>query len=62
MIFDNENQKKDFEEILQKYPAPNAAAGYQMIHTYLPLIREARVVPVEDQVLTSDVEESEANE
>lgn len=49
MIFDNDQQKKDFIEILERYPVPNAATGYQMIQVYLPAIQQAPIIPLEDQ-------------
>lgn len=49
MIFDSEQQKKDFMEMLYKFPAPSAAAGHQLISAYVPVINSAAVIPVDKQ-------------
>lgn len=49
MIFDDQQQKNDFIEMLQKYPVPNALVGKTLMDLYLPKIQSAPVVNPEMQ-------------
>lgn len=67
MILDSEQQRKDFAEFVQKYPAPTSVAGYNVINTYLPLVQNAAIIPEDkqqefvDKVFPSKKEEPDAS-